>query len=122
MGLIALFAIAVHVMVVSTAFAAAVVSSAELRRIPLFWIVAALSAVLVPFIISEPLPTRTDHGALSYFLSGDVFSHFNLICFGGSVISWIVSLLPIGTLRIASAASWGFVSALAVRSFLLLNS
>ena len=122
MGLIALVAIVVYVWVVALVVAATVGSSVRCRAIPLFWVLAVVSAIAMPFALKYPLPVNsgTDYGSFGYFLDG-AFSKFNLVCVCGAVASGVIALLPIDTFRVVSAASWGFATALAVRLFRLLS-
>ena len=88
MGLIALFGLAVYAWLVIAIAGSTIVSSVRCRAIPLFWVIAAISLVVVPLVIHESLPMKsgTDYGALSYFLSG-AFSWVNLVCFCGAMMS-----------------------------------
>lgn len=122
MGFFALFAITAYVWVVVALASAAIVSTVRLRAIPLFWVVAVASACILPFALSFPIPVKHggDYGGFSNFLAG-AFSWLNLQCFIGAICSLLVSSLPIGLFRIASALSWGFVSAFAVRLILFFS-
>lgn len=124
MGMITLVAVCVYAGVAGVLIVAAVLSAARCRAVPLFWILALICAVVGPFALSAPLPVKHggDFGAVIGYLFDIAFTRFNLLCFVGAVVSAGVALLPVGLLRIVSAASWGFASSFAVHSFLLFSS
>jgi hypothetical protein len=118
MGLIALFGLAVLIGVGSAALIATGVASFRSRSVPLFWIVAVVLAVALPFAFVGAAPLQTssgsDYGALGHFLN-TAFSWVNAVIVGGAVLSMLLSLGSNPLLRVASAATWGFLASFVVR-------
>lgn len=123
MGIVALIGVCFFAAVTVALLVSTVVSAVQCRTVPLFWVLALISAAVGPFVLKAPLPVNHggDYGSFGY-LFDVAFSKFNLLCFFGAVVSSVVALLPVGLLRIISAASWGFASSFAVHLFYLLSS
>ena len=121
MGIALFVAVLLYSAVAFAVVSVSAFSAVRCSKIPAFWVGAIVCAVLGPFVLNAPIPVNrggTDWW-VGYLLEA-VFTKFNLICFVGAGLSALAARSR-GALRALSAASWGFASAFAVRTFHLLN-
>ncbi len=116
MGLALLAALIPIFFVLAASLLAIGTSASRCSRVPLYWITAVLSSVVLPLLFSHPhqINSTSEYSALAILLSR-AFTIENAFCFVGAIAAFLLARHGSEGVRFLSGVSWGLTVLFAVQ-------